>query len=179
MNFSFRRADRDGINHTTYKNANINGPNIRNKISSLKSVLTKSLTMFCLVLLITTPVFSLSAFATNNASNSNNNGNSNAILNSTTMSSDAFLNGIDNVTNEGAVRNVILLIGDGMGDSEITIARNYEVGAGGQLVMDKLPFKGAVTTYSVEESDPSIPNYVPDSASTGTAWSTGEKTSNG
>ena len=135
--------------------------------------------MFCLVLLITTPVFSLSTFATSNASNSNNNGSSNAILNSTTMSSDAFLNGVDNVTNEGAVRNVILLIGDGMGDSEITIARNYEVGAGGQLVMDKLPFKGAVTTYSVEESDPSIPNYVPDSASTGTAWSTGEKTSNG
>ena len=95
------------------------------------------------------------------------------------MPSDAFLNGIANVTNEGAVRNVILLIGDGMGDSEITIARNYEVGAGGQLVMDKLPFKGAVTTYSVEESDPSLPNYVPDSASTGTAWSTGEKTSNG
>ena len=45
--------------------------------------------------------------------------------------------------------------------------------------MDKLPFKGAVTTYSVEETNPSLPNYVPDSASTGTAWSTGEKTSNG
>ena len=55
--------------------------------------------MFCLALLITTPVFSLSTFATNNnASNSNNNGSSNAILNSTTMSSDAFLNGVDNVT---------------------------------------------------------------------------------
>ena len=31
----------------------------------------------------------------------------------------------------GHARNVILLIGDGMGDSEITIARNYTVGAGG------------------------------------------------
>lgn len=31
---------------------------------------------------------------------------------------------------EGDVRNVILLIGDGMGDSEITLARNYAEGAG-------------------------------------------------
>ena len=179
MNFSFRRVDRDGINHPTSKKTNLNVPNIRNKIYSLKSISNKSITMFCLVLLITTPSFSLSTFATSNASNSNNNGSSSAILNSTTMSSNAFLNGVDNVTNEGPVRNIILLIGDGMGDSEITIPRNYEVGAGGQLFMDKLPFKGAVTTYSVEESDPSISNYVPDSASAGTAWSTGEKTSNG
>ena len=33
----------------------------------------------------------------------------------------------------GRARNVILLIGDGMGDSEITIARDYTVGAGGKL----------------------------------------------
>ena len=33
-------------------------------------------------------------------------------------------------------RNVILMIGDGMGDSEITLARNYAVGAAGHLVMD-------------------------------------------
>ena len=102
MNFSFRRADRDGMKHPISKKTNINEPNIRNKIYFLKSLSTKSITMFCLVLLITTPVFSLSTFATNNnASNSNNNGSSNAILNSTTMSSDAFLNGVDNVTNEG------------------------------------------------------------------------------
>ena len=180
MNFPFRRTDRNGMKHPISKKTNINEPNIRNKIYFLKSLSTKSITMFCLAPLITTLVFSLSTFATNNnASNSNNNGSSNAILNSTTMSSDAFLNGVENVPKEGAVRNIILLIGDGMGDSEITIARNYEVGAGGQLFMDKLPFKGAVTTYSVEESDPSISNYVPDSASAGTAWSTGEKTSNG
>jgi alkaline phosphatase len=179
MNFSFRRTDRDDVKHPSSKKANINGPIIRNKIYSLKSLLTKSITMFFLVLLITIPVSSLSTFATNNVNTSNNNGSNNAILNSTTMSSDALLNGVGNVTNEGAVRNVILLIGDGMGDSEITIARYYEMGAGGKLVMDTLPFKGAVTTYSVEESNSSLPNYVPDSASTGTAWSTGEKTSNG
>lgn len=31
------------------------------------------------------------------------------------------------------VKNIILLIGDGMGDSEITAARNYAEGAGGFL----------------------------------------------
>ena len=128
MNFSFRRADRDGIKHPTSNKVNINEPNIRNKIYSLKSLLTKSITMFCLVFLLSTPVLSLNTFATSNASNSNNNGSSNAFLNSTTPSSDVLLNGADNVTNEGAVRNIILLIGDGMGDSEITITRNYEVG---------------------------------------------------
>ena len=39
----------------------------------------------------------------------------------------------------GKARNVILLIGDGMGDSEITIARNYSVGAAGRLTMDRCP----------------------------------------
>ena len=98
MNFSFKSNDRNGIKHSTSKKANITIPNIRNKIYSLKSVLAKSITMFCLVLLMTTSVFSLNTFATTNASNSNNNGSSNAILNSTTLSSDAFLNGVDNVT---------------------------------------------------------------------------------
>jgi alkaline phosphatase len=75
--------------------------------------------------------------------------------------------------------NVILMIGDGMGDSEITIARNYEVGAAGRLAMDELPFTGSMTTYSVFETDPSMPDYDPESASTSTAWSTGEKTADG
>jgi alkaline phosphatase len=49
---------------------------------------------------------------------------------------------------EGA-RNVILLIGDGMGDSEITIARNYAYGAAGILPgIDALPVTGQYTTYS-------------------------------
>lgn len=39
----------------------------------------------------------------------------------------------------GRARNVLLFIGDGMGDSEITIARNYAVGAAGRLTMDRLP----------------------------------------
>jgi alkaline phosphatase len=79
----------------------------------------------------------------------------------------------------GRAKNVILLIGDGMGDSEITIARNYSVGAAGRLALDTLPLTGAYTTYSLQESNPKLPDYVPDSAATGTAWATGSKTSNG
>ncbi|MGH7885101.1 MAG: alkaline phosphatase [Thermodesulfobacteriota bacterium] len=79
----------------------------------------------------------------------------------------------------GRAKNIILLIGDGMGDSEITIARNYGKGAAGRLTLDQLSFTGAYTTYSVQEDDPSLPDYVPDSAATATAWATGFKTSNG
>lgn len=76
-------------------------------------------------------------------------------------------------------RNVILFIGDGMGDSEITIARNYAVGAAGRLALDTLAFTGVYTTYSIQEQHPELPNYVTDSAASGTAWATGTKTSNG
>lgn len=76
-------------------------------------------------------------------------------------------------------RNVILFIGDGLGDSEITIGRNYLAGAGGRLALDKLPFTGQMTTYSVREDNSSKPDYTPESASTATAWSTGKKTSDG
>lgn len=79
----------------------------------------------------------------------------------------------------GHATNVILLIGDGMGDSEITIARNYAYGAAGRLPgIDALPLTGQYTTYSVYKDGPQkgLPDYVPDSAATGTAWSTGHKT---
>ena len=79
----------------------------------------------------------------------------------------------------GRAKNVILFLGDGMGDSEITIARNYQVGAGGRLWMDSLPLTGAYTTYALQESNPSLIDYVTDSAASGTGWATGFKTSNG
>ena len=81
---------------------------------------------------------------------------------------------------KGTAKNVILLIGDGMGDSEITIARNYEEGAGGRLPgIDALPLTGQYTTYSLYKDGSALagkPDYVPDSAATGTAWATGTKT---
>ncbi|PPK65678.1 alkaline phosphatase [Actinokineospora auranticolor] len=79
----------------------------------------------------------------------------------------------------GKARNVVLFIGDGMGDSEITIARNYARGAAGRLEMDSLPLTGAYTTYAVAKGDPSKPDYVTDSAASGTGWATGSKTYNG
>src|ERR1051325_5683282 len=79
----------------------------------------------------------------------------------------------------GKARNVIMLLGDGMGDSEITIARNYQVGANGRLAMDSLPLTGEYTTYAVQKADPTKPDYVTDSAASGTGWSTGHKTYNG
>ncbi len=75
-------------------------------------------------------------------------------------------------------KNVILLIGDGMGDSEITLARYYGKGAAGTLNMEKLPFAGSYVTWGLSPGPgPNyLPNYVPDSAPTATAWSTGKKT---
>jgi alkaline phosphatase len=45
-----------------------------------------------------------------------------------------------------------LLIGDGMGDSEITAARNYAEGAGGFFKgIDALPLTGQYTHYSLDK----------------------------
>jgi alkaline phosphatase len=79
----------------------------------------------------------------------------------------------------GRARNVILLIGDGMGDSEITSARNYARGAAGRLALDTLPLTGSYTTYSLSREAPHRPEYVTDSAASATGWSTGRKTYNG
>ncbi len=72
----------------------------------------------------------------------------------------------------GTAKNVIFLLGDGMGDSEITSARYYAYGAGGSLPgIDALPLTGEATTWSLVEKpgDPlhGKPDYVPDSAANG------------
>lgn len=80
---------------------------------------------------------------------------------------------------DGKPMNVILLIGDGMGDSEITAARNYAEGAGGYFKgIDALPISGHYTHYSLDK-DTGKPNYVTDSAASATAWSIGVKSYNG
>lgn len=77
------------------------------------------------------------------------------------------------------VKNVILLIGDGMGDSEITAARNQARGAGGFFPgLDALPLTGQYTHYSLDKKTHK-PNYVTDSAASATAWATGTKSYNG
>ncbi len=70
-----------------------------------------------------------------------------------------------------APKNVILLIGDGMGREQIKAAGMYESGVAGTLGFEGLPRKGEVTTYSANSS-------ITDSAAAGTAIATGVKVNN-
>jgi alkaline phosphatase len=90
----------------------------------------------------------------------------------------SFAVGGDEGPHVGKPKNVILFLGDGMGDSEVTSARYYQYGAAGRMNLDELPLTGFQTTWSVKPAAaaPYKPDYDPDSASTGTMWATGEKT---
>ncbi len=77
----------------------------------------------------------------------------------------------------GAATNVIYLLGDGMGVTHITAARERFYGAAGRLNMEKSDVVGKVSTYAVEEGT-AQPSLVTDSASSATAWSSGVKTYN-
>ena len=74
-------------------------------------------------------------------------------------------------------KNVIFLLGDGMGTQEITAARYYQ-GVNIALNVDRMPLTGFDTSWSVKPAAaaPYLPDYDPDSASTGTMWATGQKT---
>ena len=72
---------------------------------------------------------------------------------------------------------VILIIGDGMDDQQITIARNYLVGSSGRLAMDTMEFRGAIQVQSVSEANTAEPVYVTSSAATATAMASGIVTS--
>ena len=82
------------------------------------------------------------------------------------------------------IKNVIYLVGDGMGRTHVTAARERFHGADGQLAMEALGTVGQVSTYAVEKGSGQpgdadfAPNYVTDSASSATAWSSGVKTYN-
>src|SRR5262245_14108004 len=74
-------------------------------------------------------------------------------------------------------KNIIFFLGDGMGTQEITAARYY-LGVHHKLNVDRLPLTGFDTTWSVKPAaaPPYLPDYDPDSASTGSMWATGQKT---
>jgi alkaline phosphatase/streptomycin-6-phosphatase len=78
---------------------------------------------------------------------------------------------------DNSPKDVIFFLGDGMGTQEITAARYY-LGVNHPLNVDRLPLTGFDTTWSVKPaaSAPYLPDYDPDSASTGSAWATGKKT---
>ena len=67
------------------------------------------------------------------------------------------------------VRNVILMIGDGMGVGAVNAALYAN---GGELTMTNLRTVGFVRTQSAD-------NFTTDSAASGTAYATGQKTNNG
>ncbi len=70
---------------------------------------------------------------------------------------------------EGAVRNLILIVGDGMGFNHLAAARAEIAGVNGRLFLERLPIAGWV-------SSPSLEKLRTDSASSATALASGEKT---
>jgi alkaline phosphatase len=68
--------------------------------------------------------------------------------------------------------NVIFCIGDGMGLSQVALARVKAAGLDGKLCMERLPVTGLVRTHSTDSA-------VTDSAAAGTALASGVKTKNG
>jgi alkaline phosphatase len=87
--------------------------------------------------------------------------------------------GVQAEATDASPRNVILIIGDGMDDHQITIARNYLKGARGQLTLDRLPLRSATQVLTVAEDDPDRSVYVADSANSATAMATGIVSSRG
>lgn len=70
-------------------------------------------------------------------------------------------------------KNIIVIIGDGMGPNDITLAEESVVGVNDYgLALNQFKNHGLVTTHSANAD-------VTDSAASGTALSTGEKTNNG
>ena len=93
----------------------------------------------------------------------------------TTTAQELVLGGPEKV----APRQVILIIGDGMDDQQITAARNYLAGANGQLTLDTLPIRSTSQVLTITDEVEGKPVYVADSANTASALATGEVTSIG
>lgn len=70
-----------------------------------------------------------------------------------------------------AVKNVILMIGDGMGPNQVKAGSYYLTGSAGNLCFEQY-LKASVTTYSASDA-------ITDSAAAATALATGHKTNNG
>jgi alkaline phosphatase len=70
-----------------------------------------------------------------------------------------------------APRAVILLLGDGLGFSQIALARYATKGRGGRFAFESMPVTGLVSTWSAS-------NFVTDSGAAATAFAAGAKTDN-
>jgi alkaline phosphatase len=69
------------------------------------------------------------------------------------------------------VKNIILMIGDGMGLTQINATRIHAVGPDGFLHIDRMPVVGFIRTHAADD-------LITDSASSATAYATGVKTNN-
>jgi alkaline phosphatase len=74
---------------------------------------------------------------------------------------------------EEVARNVILLLGDGLGEPQREFLRMAVAGPSGRLAMDRLDVAGSVDT------SPAADDQVTDSAAAATAFATGVRTTNG
>ena len=74
-------------------------------------------------------------------------------------------------TSELKAKNIILLIGDGMGPNQVALAKFATGGPDHRLSFENFPFTGIVYTHSAD-------SLYTDSAASATAWSTGIKTVN-
>jgi alkaline phosphatase len=82
-------------------------------------------------------------------------------------------------TNPTTAQTVILFVGDGVDDHQLTIGRNYLLGSDGAFSFEEFPNRGAAAVLTVLERDPAIPEYVADSGSGATAMASGVVTSRG
>ncbi|MDO8137197.1 MAG: alkaline phosphatase [Candidatus Brocadiales bacterium] len=73
---------------------------------------------------------------------------------------------------QARAKNIILFIGDGLGQAHVVAARVFAQGPEGRLNMETLEHSGYVTTFTSAE-------FITDSAAAGTALATGHKTKKG
>jgi len=78
----------------------------------------------------------------------------------------------DPANNARTPKNIVLIIGDGMGQGAIKLTSLYQHKAEGRLLMENLPVASLCTTYSASAD-------VTDSAAAATAFACGQKTDNG
>jgi len=90
-----------------------------------------------------------------------------------------FSNAQQPATTVDTPRHVILIIGDGMDDQQISIARNYLVGAAGRLSIDNMALRSSSQILTIENKVDGKPVYVGDSANTATTMASGVITSRG
>ena len=83
------------------------------------------------------------------------------------------------LTDHASTLNVILFIGDGMDEHQITMARNYLYGPNTLFAMEQMPVRSSVKVQTLREDNPKLFRHVADSANTASTLATGMLTSKG